>query len=63
MTKVKITKKATIWGYKDLKIRSARRYVPKNAIVGHKYSFGTVYYYGSEYYFVPKKGWKVTVDK
>jgi len=45
---------------KGVKIRSARKYVPKQAIIGHKYSFGTLYYYGADNYFVPKKGWKVT---
>lgn len=60
MVKITIKKQATIGGYKNLKIRSARKYVPKNALVGHKYSFGTVYFYGADNYFVPKRGWKVT---
>jgi len=52
-------RQAVLFGIKRLKIQSARKYVPAAAIVGRKFSFGTLYYYGADNYFVPKQGWKV----
>ena len=55
--------KIAVIDIKGVKVKSARRYVPKTAIVAHKYSFGTLYYYGADTYFVPKRGYKVVAGK
>ena len=46
-----------------IKIRSSRRQIPAQAIVGHRFSFGTLYYYGADNYFLPKKGYIVKAGR